>query len=50
MASLYASTVNYDLTYILANINNAVIAIIMEKFLSLKQHLTDQYSTVKCQM
>jgi hypothetical protein len=36
-------TVNNDLTNTLPNINNTVIAVSMEKFLSLKQHLTDQY-------
>ena len=41
----YASSfiVNYDLTYILPNINNAVIAVSMEKFISHKQNLTNEY-------
>jgi hypothetical protein len=46
MACSYASNnavINNDLTNILSNINKAVIAVSMEKFISFKQHLTDEY-------
>jgi hypothetical protein len=46
MASALSFVINYDLTYILSNINNAVIAVSMEKFISLKQHLTDEYNNL----
>jgi hypothetical protein len=41
MYSSPAFTSNNDLTYTI--INNVVIAVSMEKFISLKHHLTDEY-------